>query len=158
MEMLTVGIAEGKIICSPGILVAYALGSCVGVCLYDSRAKLAGMVHILLPSQDCAIHRENKYKFADTGIALLVDEMEKRGAKRSRITAKLAGGAELFPTIEKDMNIGSRNVSAAKEWLKKQRIPVMAEDTGNSYGRTVSFSAQTGEMTVKTVRNQLKVL
>lgn len=164
MEKTVVGIAEGKVVKAPGELITYALGSCVGICLYDRETKLAGMVHILLPYKKDAVSQNNPYKFADTGIVMLVQVMERYGASGKRLVAKIAGGAEMFQktgTFQKgpdDLQIGRRNVEAVRKVLKELKIPVIADDTGDRLGRTISFSAETGQLTVKTVRWEWKQL
>ena len=151
MDAVVVGIADGKTVRYPGKLVTYALGSCVGICLYDPLAQVAGMVHILLPYQEEAVNTKNSYKFADAGVMLLIREMEKMGALRSRMTAKLAGGAEMFQYAGAGAKIGMRNVEAAKEVLRQTGIRVVAEDTGENHGRTIWFSAETGELEVRRI-------
>lgn len=164
MEKTVVGIAEGKVIKAPGELVTYALGSCVGICLYDREKKIAGMVHILLPYKKDAVSQSNPYKFADTGIVMLIQVMERYGASAKRLIAKIAGGAEMFQRTETfqkgtdDTQIGQRNVEAARKVLNELRIPIIAEDTGDRLGRTISLSAETGKLTVKTVRWEWKQL
>ena len=93
MDKISVGIGEGKTAVNQQILISYALGSCVGVCMYDRDKKIAGMAHIVLPGKESAVSRENPYKFADEGVKELIREMERAGASRKRITAKIAGGA-----------------------------------------------------------------
>ena len=98
MDKITVGIAEGRIAFGGQMLVTYALGSCVGICLYDSKIKIAGLAHIVLPDENSATVKSNPYKFAKSGIPALVTEMQKHGADKKRMTAKIAGGAKMFRT------------------------------------------------------------
>src|SRR5437867_3655500 len=94
-EAIMVGIAEIRVSRSADdVLIALGLGSCIGVCLYDPQARVAGMAHIVLP--DSTGHETNPCKFADTAIPLLCQEMERSGASSSRLRAALAGGAQLF--------------------------------------------------------------
>ena len=88
MDKITVGIAEGRIAFGGQMLVTYALGSCVGICLYDSKIKIAGLAHIVLPDENSATVKSNPYKFAKSGIPALVTEMQKHGADKKRMTAK----------------------------------------------------------------------
>ena len=101
MDKISVGIGEGKTAVNQQILISYALGSCVGVCMYDRDKKIAGMAHIVLPGKESAVSRENPYKFADEGVKELIREMERAGASRKRITAKIAGGAKMFETASR---------------------------------------------------------
>lgn len=158
MEQIIVGIAEGKTALANQILISYALGSCVGVCLYDAGKHIAGMAHIVLPSRHDAAKKENAYKFADEGIHALLKEMIVRGAHQSRMTAKISGGAKMFKTQGKEWEIGQQNVEAVKETLKKEGIRIIGEDTGKNYGRTILFSADSGQLEVRTVRHTSVVL
>lgn len=158
MEQIIVGIAEGKTALTGQTLISYALGSCVGVCLYDEGKHLAGMAHIVLPSRLDAAKRDNAYKFADEGIYALIKEMTCRGAQPSRLTAKIAGGAKMFKTQGKEWEIGQRNVEAVRATLKKEGIRIIGEDTGKNYGRTILFYADNGQLEVRTVRHISVVL
>lgn len=158
MGQIVVGIAEGKIARGTDTLITYALGSCVGVCLYDGKNHVAGMAHILLPEEAGAAKGGNPYKFVDTGIRSLIDAMGRNGANRNMLTAKIAGGAEMFQHKYQTIGIGKKNVAAAKAVLAQAHIRVEAEDTGKNYGRTVVFSAKDGSMEVRTVNKKIVVL
>ena len=96
-----------------GMLVTYALGSCIGICLYDPKIKLAALIHIMLPL-NMEPGRKNTMKYADTGIRETLKMMEAKGASRSRITAKIAGGAKMFEVSGGSLgNIGQRNIECA---------------------------------------------
>ena len=149
---ITIGISDLNIAKTPDILVTYALGSCIGICLYDPLAKLAGLSHIMLPSAAQTPNVVNQpMKFADTAIELLIRKMEAAGARRALLKAKIAGGAQMFSGMSNSAitNIGLRNAQAVKMELMKQRIPIIAEDTGKNYGRTLFLSAEDGSMTIK---------
>ena len=88
-------------------------------------------------------------KFADSAIPLLIQQMERLGASRSRMKAKIAGGATMFTTTSEKFNIGIRNIEAVKRTLMQNRIPIMAEDTGLDYGRTQVFYTDTGVMEIR---------
>lgn len=112
------------------------------------------MVHVMLP--DSSLNRTatmNAAKFADTGIAALVDLLKLEGAQSFKLKAKIAGGAQMFQfTSDKDsMRIGPRNVEAVKAQLKKLGIPLIAEDTGGNSGRTIEFNPETSMLQVRTV-------
>ncbi|ATW24307.1 chemotaxis protein CheD [Candidatus Formimonas warabiya] len=150
---IIVGISDLNVTLSPGVLVSYALGSCVGICLYDSTTRIAGLSHIMLPSITGFKKDANIMKFADTATVELVRRMENLGAKRSRMVAKIAGGAQMFSQqgISDAAQIGNRNISATKEVLRSLNIKLVAEDTGLNYGRTVEFFAETGLLRVKSI-------
>ena len=150
-QTIKVGISDLNIARSPDVLVTFALGSCVGICLYDRVKKIAGLSHIMLPSSGNNKDPKQAYRFADTAIAILVQKMAAAGADRRRLTAKIAGGARMFATVSNSSlaNIGQRNVTAVKETLLHLGIPIVADDTGKDYGRTVYFYAEDGRMQVK---------
>lgn len=154
-KTITVGIADLNVVKAPDILVTYALGSCVGICLYDSMAKVAGLSHIMLPSsvQMSNVAASQPMKFADTAIPMLVQQMERQGAMRRRLTAKIAGGAQMFAAMSTSAiaNIGERNTMAVKAALNALHIPIVAEDCGKNYGRTQYFGAADGVMLIKSV-------
>lgn len=158
MEKIVVGIADGKVAGCGQALVSYALGSCVGVCLYDRSSKTAGMVHIILPGKSYSVEHANPYKFADEGIRRLIWDMEKSGASRRLIIAKIAGGAKMFSTRGVQWEVGSANVAAVKAVLAKEHIPIVAEDTGKNYGRTIQFYADDGKLEVSTVKHKTVML
>lgn len=152
-ELVKVGMADMNCTRTPGVLTTLGLGSCVGICLYDTLTKISGMVHIMLPSSLQIKNNSNPAKFADTGVVKLLEEMQKLGANRSRIVSKIAGGAQMFNFNDSSdiMRIGSRNVTATKEILNSLNIPILAEDTGGSYGRTIELYSETGILLIKTI-------
>ncbi len=145
-QKLTVGIADMKMSQWQGELITYALGSCIGICLYDPGIKLAALVHIMLPI-NMEAGRKNPMKYADTGIRETLKAMEGRGAKRSRITAKIAGGAKMFEVSGNSSlgNIGQRNIESVKMNLRKEGVRLLAEETGGTIARTLSFDPATGQ-------------
>ena len=157
-NVVTIGISDMKIVRSDDSLVTYALGSCVGICLYDQVLKIGGLGHIMLPTFPKNNQKENKHRFADTCIPEMIQQMEKMGCNRRRIVAKIAGGAKMFEVSGDSSlgNIGQRNILAVKESLNSFRIRICAEDTGLNYGRTVYFFAEDGRMVVKSFSNGTK--
>ena len=153
-KTIVVGISDLNIAQKGDLLVTYALGSCVGICLYDPVTKTAGLSHIMLPTiADFSSSNTVREKFADTAIEILLQKMLNMGAQKLRIRAKIAGGAQMFSNISNMSlaGIGERNVIAVKQELLRLRIPVVSEDTGKDYGRTVFFDADEGIMKVKSV-------
>ncbi len=148
MSRIVVGISDQKLCRTPDELITYALGSCVGICMIDKAIGVAGMAHIMLPDSSAIPSDTNKFKFADTAIELLYNNLIRNGASPSRIIAKIAGGANMFAASSAAMSIGDRNVEATKEQLSRLRVPIAAEDTGLNYGRTVCFSATDGSLQV----------
>ena len=145
--------ADYKVGRAPAILISYGLGSCIGISLYDPQTKIGGLLHIMLPDSSKSRSSENRNKFADTGVADMLDEMIKMGAVKSRILAKLAGGSQMFAFANATelMRVGLRNAAAAKEVLSRLSIPVVGEDTGGNYGRTVQIDLSDGVYKVKTI-------
>ena len=152
MKKIIVGIGEGKIAIQQDILVSYALGSCIGVCLYDEARQVAGMAHIVLPRHPSGELRE-KYKYADIGVVTLLEEMIHAGARRRYIVAKVVGGAEMFPSVNQQWQIGKQSIQMVFDILKQERIRVIAKDVGKNYGRTVTFYAFDGRVEVHSLRN-----
>lgn len=160
-EILKVGMADLKTCVSPNGVTTLGLGSCVGIALRDPVTKIGGLAHIMLPDSTAIRNsHQNIAKFADTGIEELVQRMERMGAKRSRMVAKLAGGAMMFSFQGQAsmVQIGDRNVEASKLKLKQLNIPVLAQDTGANYGRTVTFFPETGDFHIRTVGKQETVI
>ncbi len=154
-EIIKVGMADLKTCVSPNGVTTLGLGSCVGIAIRDPVTKVGGLAHIMLPDST-AIRNSylNIAKFADTGIAELVRQMEALGAKRSRMVAKIAGGATMFQVqgrVASSMQVGDRNVEATIQKLNELRIPILARDTGANYGRTVIFFPETGDYHIRAV-------
>ena len=149
-----VGMAEMVVVSAPESLVTLGLGSCIGLVLYDQAAKVAGMVHIMLPDSRGAGGKalEKPGKFADTAVPALIAEVCRKGAVRSRLKAKIAGGSQMFalPGAQTDfLAVGSRNAKETEAMLQRHGIPLSASDTGGNKGRTVEFSTKTWMLTVK---------
>ncbi len=159
-EMIKVGMADLKICKYPDKLTTLGLGSCVGIALYDSTTKISGLAHIMLPDSTQIRNNTNIAKFADTGIVELIRQMVAAGAARNRLTAKIAGGAQMFAIKDNSdfMRVGERNVEAVKAVLAKENIRILAQDTGLNYGRTVEFDSATGEYLIKSVGKPVKVI
>jgi len=157
-DKIRVGMADLQTGRHPCILTTLGLGSCVGVALYDPSKKVVGLAHIMLPSSTQARNKSNIAKFADTAIAKMVNDMVDIGASRSNIVAKLAGGAQMFSVNDTPemLRIGLRNVMAAKEVLNLLKIPIIAEDTGGDYGRTIEINSENGKLLIKTIGHGTK--
>lgn len=160
-EIIKVGMADLKVCPYPNKITTLGLGSCVGIALYDPATKMAGLAHIMLPDSSQIRNNTNIAKFADTGIAELIRQMCAAGAGRFRLTAKIAGGAQMFAVRTasgETSSVGERNVEAVKAVLMKERIRILAEDTGANYGRTVIFDSETGEYLIKSVGKPDKII
>lgn len=158
-QEINVGISDMKLANSPIGLISYALGSCVGICIIDKTTQIAGMAHIMLPYNNNN-EKANLFKYADTGISEMVRQMEKLGCLRSRMIAKIAGGAKMFDIKGNTAigSIGERNIAATKETLQSLKIKLYAEDVGLNYGRTIIFDSNTGNLTIKSFGKNLKII
>jgi chemotaxis protein CheD len=151
--MIIVGMADLNVTKAPGILTTLGLGSCVGIALYDSHVKVAGLAHIMLPDSKAIANNNNIAKFADTAMVKLISDMVRLGAKREYMKAKIAGGAQMFAfnSTNDSMRIGDRNVEATIRLLKQAQIPLIAQETGANFGRTVELYADDGKFLIKTI-------
>lgn len=155
---LFVEVGGYRIANNPTVLKSIGLGSCISIMLYDPVRRIGGMAHAMLPFYEEGRDRQNPIKYVDTSIYIMLDEMVSNGAKKERIVAKLAGGAQMFGFLGSTMNIGERNIKAAKEILKKEKIPLKSEDTGGNQGRTVIMDVVTGDVSVWTVSDNQEVI
>lgn len=152
-KMIKVGMADLKSCKSPEVLTTLGLGSCVGIILYDPVTKVSGLAHVMLPDSTQIRNNSNAAKFADTAIDKLIGEMVTLGAGKKRLVAKIAGGAQMFSfnSANEMMRIGDRNAKATRLKLKDLGIRLLAEDTGENYGRTIEFYSETGDLLIKTI-------
>lgn len=149
-----IGISEYKTATAPGVMVTYGLGSCLGIILYDAGLKSGGMAHTLLPQPRPGMDVERKTKFVTTAIKLMLEELITMGCLQDNLAAKLFGGANMFASLQSPdkETIGQRNIRVAKETLATLNIPLIAEDTGGSFGRTLEFDLASGQVMVRSVR------
>ena len=159
MKTVIIGMAELAVVKAPQHVATLGLGSCIGVVLYDKINKIGGMVHIVMPDSG---KRPNviRAKFADTGVDELLSQMLKAGANQRAVVAKLAGGAHMFGGLGKSdaLKVGDRNAFNSKMAVLRLRIPIIAEDMGGSYGRTIELDPENGLLMVKTVGKGVKTL
>ncbi|MBQ7192769.1 MAG: chemotaxis protein CheD [Synergistaceae bacterium] len=151
---IVLGMADLMVVNAPIKLVTLGLGSCIGLVVYDSFAKIAGMAHIMLPDSRGLASAEKVGKFADTAVPYLIEEMLRKGATRPRIKAKLAGGAQMFsiPGASAEfLTVGAKNVTETKKRLARLGIAVISSDTGGNKGRTIEFSTSNWMLKVKTL-------
>ena len=158
--VIKVGMADLKTANAPDILTTLGLGSCIGLTLYDPVTKIGGLVHYMLPDSTKLKNNTNIAKFGDTGIRELLKQVVAAGASQRRLVSKIAGGACMFQVggMSTVGNVGARNAEAAKEILKELKIPLIAEDTGLNYGRTVELDCANGNFIIKAVGKTIKVI
>ena len=152
-----VKMAEFAISSAPDVLITIGLGSCVGIALYDKRSKIGGLLHIMLPTNKKDL---KPAKYADTGIPHMIEEMEKKGAKKRRMVAKIAGGAQMFSMggDNSGLKVGERNVIKVKDILKEKNIDIIGEDVGKNYGRTMKFYTEDGKVLITSHRQDDNIL
>lgn len=157
--LIKVGMADLNIGENGALVRTTGLGSCVGLTLYDAHLKLGGMAHIMLPSSEIAREGQlNVAKYADTAVPELIRLLKAKGAPIGRLVAKMAGGAQMFAFAggSDTMRIGPRNVEATKQALSEAGIPLIAEDTGGNFGRTVELDCSTGAFSIRSVQFGVK--
>ncbi|MDZ7642509.1 MAG: chemotaxis protein CheD [Desulfurivibrio sp.] len=148
---IVVGISDMKVSNNPDdVLITYSLGSCVGVVIWDPEAKVAGLLHYMLPdsSLDQDKAQLKPFMFADTGIPRLFKETYKYGAVKSRMVIKVVGGSQIMDNSG-IFNIGKRNYAVLRKIFWKNKILISKEDVGGTGNRTVSIVAGTGVTTLK---------
>jgi chemotaxis protein CheD len=156
-ERLKVGIAEYQVTTEPAVLTTSGLGSCIGIGLYDERTGAAGLVHVMLPTAD-DVEGGNRAKFADTGVAELVEALEDAGASAQTMQAKIAGGSDMLDFSENGSSIGSRNLEQVRATLAEYGIPITGEDVGGDHGRSLQLKSDSGDLVVKSANTESVVL
>jgi chemotaxis protein CheD len=151
MSDIVIGIADLKFSNNKDdVLITYALGSCIAVAIYDPAAKVAGLLHYMLPdsSLDAVKAKQNPGMFADTGIPLLFKSCYNLGADKKRIIVKVAGGASILDNTNY-FRIGEKNIMALRQIFWRNKVFIDGEDTGKSYNRTVRMDVADGRVVVK---------
>jgi chemotaxis protein CheD len=160
---IVVGMADLKVAADRGArLVTYALGSCLGITVWDPVVKVGGMVHVMLPTStlDADKAAAKPAMFVDTGVPLLFKTAYAQGARKERMVVKVAGGAQSGASPEGDrFQIGKRNMVALRQLLWKNGVLISADDTGGvGVSRTLSLDLDTGDVTVRTGAGSLSAL
>ena len=127
------------------IVIMTVLGSCIAACLWDSRARVGGMNHFMLPESDST---DVSGRYGSYAMELLINEMLKLGARRETMQAKIFGGGQVMANFT-TMNVGERNTSFVVNYLQTERIPIVSEDVLDIYPRKVVFFPATGKAMVK---------
>lgn len=150
-----VRVAEAKAAGAGDVLTTLGLGSCVAIILHDPVARVGGLAHVLLPSATLSRDRTNLARFPETAVPWLVRELTGLGADPQRLRARLVGGASMFANLSAPgvAQMGERNTQASRDALKAAHIPLVAEDTGRDYGRSVSFDVGAGRVEVRSVQH-----
>jgi chemotaxis protein CheD len=146
---IAVGLAEIKISKSlDDVLVAFGLGSCLGIGMYDPSLHLGGMLHAVLPT---CTDGELSPKYVNTGIELLLNEMIQAGALKNRLVIRVAGGANMLnvSSLSNTFDIGNRNIESSHIAFAKLGIKPKVEEVGGKIGRTVRLYVSDGRMTIR---------
>jgi len=147
-----IGLSDMRVSRDPNdTLVTYSLGSCIGISLYDPSTQVGGILHFMLPDSglDGTKARKNPFIFADTGIQALLEAATGLGGDKTRMSAIIAGGAQILDEYEL-FNIGKKNYLAAKKQLAEHHVKTKHEDVGGKINRTVTLSIQTGHTFIAT--------
>ncbi len=119
------------------------LGSCVAICLWESRQRIGGMNHFLLPASSAG--HPASTRFADVATVTLLEALESLGCRPAQLEAKIFGGASMFQKADRaGMCLGSQNVAAALDLMKKAGIPVVVQVTGGNRGRKIMLNTDDG--------------
>jgi chemotaxis protein CheD len=147
-------------VAATGTISTIGLGSCVAIILYDARAHVGGMAHVLLPNETMSRDRSNPAKFPATAVPLLLGEMRLLGGRVERIRAKIVGGASMFGNLipSGGINVGERNIAAVRGVLSQAKIPIIAEDVGADHGRSVFLFLDDGRVEVRSLKKGSSVL
>ena len=142
-----------KVSAGPGdTIVTFALGSCLGITIYDPVMRIGGMLHAMLPASsiDPGKAQANPSMFVDTGLPLLFEACYRLGARKERIIVKAAGGASTHQREEDDFfQIGKRNFTVFRKLLWKNGVLLEAHDVGGTLSRTMSLQINTGSVFLK---------
>jgi chemotaxis protein CheD len=157
---LVVRVADLRVGVADDVLITQGLGSCVAILLHDPEARIGGMAHVLLPSPALSRRDANPAKFPQSAVPRLLELMVADGAQPARISARLAGGASMFATLAPPgtIQMGERNLVAARKVLSNLGIPLVGEAVGGDFGRTVRLRVKDGSVEVITVAHGVKHL
>lgn len=155
-RIVKVGLAQFKIGEAPLKMVTMALGSCLGIVLYDGNSRVGALAHVMHPWRSKVRNNVNRAKFVDSAIEMMLIRMIKSGADKKHITAKLFGGARMFQHVVGSrgvMQIGEENVASARQTLALNNIPIVAESTGGEKGRSIHFDLTNGSVVMRDAKD-----
>ncbi|HET8712228.1 MAG TPA: chemotaxis protein CheD [Gemmatimonadales bacterium] len=160
MKEVIVKVADWAAERGDGVLVTLGLGSCVAIMLHDAQVRAGAMAHVLLPSTSLSRDTTNHAKFPDTAVPLLIERLKRLGADPRRLVAKLAGGASMFSQLVTPgtIQMGERNLLAARGALRAAEIPIVREAVGGERGRSIRFHVKDGRVEVRSVGANVEVI
>ena len=136
------------------VITSYALGSGIGICIYDTYTHTAGFIQSLLPK--ARQQKDNDLKYIDTAFKQLYVKMLKEGCQHEHLIVKLVGGATLFQFPDEVVaDIGRANTKSAYHMLEELELPLAGEDVGDRYGRTIHFQVEDGLVHIMTKNKYL---
>jgi chemotaxis protein CheD len=152
-RQIYVKVAQAAVGASGDTLITLGLGSCVAILLHDAERSVGGLAHVLLPEPALSRESSNAAKFAATAVPLLLEQLGETGTRPGAVQARLVGGASMFASlmVPGSLNMGERNIRAAREALERAGIPVLGEAVGGDHGRSVRFSPGDGRTVVTSV-------
>ena len=155
-----VGVADMKVACGcDDVVVTHALGSCLGLAIHDPRAKVGGLLHVMMPLSNVNPDKAkaNPYMFVDTGVPAFLNALYAAGVVKSRMSVKVAGGANVHESQNDRFVIGKRNYGVLKKILWKNSVLIDAEDVGGSRPRTVRLRIDTGQVFMSTAGKETEL-
>lgn len=161
MTHVRVNVADWAVGQGDLVITTLGLGSCVAIAIHDPVTLVGGLAHVLLPVRSSSRASTNPAKFAETAVPMLLEEMARQGAgPASRLQARLAGGASMFAALLQmgGLNVGERNVIAARAALEQAGVPLVGEDTGGDFGRSVYFHLRDGRLEVRSLKRGTHVV
>lgn len=153
VRQVAVGLAERHVTNDVhATIITYALGSCLGITLWDPERRIGGLMHLMLPDSNVNAERaaSQPFMFVDTGVPRFFKEAYALGAEKSRLVVCVAGGATLGAPGESCFQIGQRNIAALRKLFWKNGVLIRGQDTGGRTPRTMSINVGNGEVTLKT--------
>jgi chemotaxis protein CheD len=136
---------------SPIVLTTGGIGSCIAICIYSRFHKKGGLAHIMLPHLMDGMNptEPGNTRFADVAVRVMVEELAKSSITAHQLTAKVVGGANMFPDVQgRSQKVGERNIAAVREIISSYQIPIEAEETGGHTGRAIAFDLSNGIVTI----------
>ena len=160
MKEVIVKVADWAAERGDGVIVTLGLGSCVAIMLHDPERQAGAMAHVLLPSRSLAHDTTNLAKFPESAVPLLVDRLKNLGAEPRRLVTKLAGGASMFAQLMTPgtIQMGERNIVAARNALRAASIPIVRESVGGERGRSIRFHVKDGRVEIRSVGADAEVI
>ncbi len=135
-------------------IITTVLGPCAAVCLYDSKNRIGGMNHILMPGDGPGDIQKNDPRYGINAMELLINQMMKNGANRYKLTAKVFGGASILSAISAEFAMGMRNIEFVVDFLMVEKIPILSYNFGGVDSRRIFYHTDTNEVLLKRIKSK----